>query len=54
MREALTLAAEAAADREVPIGAIVVDADGHVIGRGRNTREGADDPLGHAGREGNR
>jgi tRNA(adenine34) deaminase len=48
MREALGLAAEAAADGEVPIGAVVVDADGNIIGRGRNTREGADDPLGHA------
>jgi tRNA(adenine34) deaminase len=48
MREALALAAEAAAAGEVPIGAVVVDAGGNVIGRGRNTREGADDPLGHA------
>jgi tRNA(adenine34) deaminase len=48
MREALSLAAEAAAAGEVPIGAVVVDASGSVIGRGRNTREGADDPLGHA------
>jgi len=48
MNEALALAAEAAAADEVPIGAVVVDSDGNVIGRGRNTREGADDPLGHA------
>jgi tRNA(adenine34) deaminase len=48
MHEALSLAATAAADGEVPIGAVVVDSDGRVIGRGRNTREGADDPLGHA------
>jgi len=48
MKEALVLAAEAAANREVPIGAVVVDADGMIIGRGRNTREGEDDPLGHA------
>ncbi len=48
MKEALVLAAEAAAADEVPIGAVIVDGDGNVIGRGRNTREGADDPLGHA------
>ena len=48
MNEALELAAEAAERGEVPIGAVVVDTSGTVIGRGRNTREGADDPLGHA------
>jgi len=48
MNEALSLAAEAAAHDEVPIGAVIVDAEGNVIGRGRNTREGEDDPLGHA------
>jgi tRNA(adenine34) deaminase len=48
MNEALSLAAEAATHDEVPIGAVVVDAEGNVIGRGRNTREGEDDPLGHA------
>ena len=48
MNEALELAAVAAAAGEVPIGAVVVDAEDQIIGRGRNTREGADDPLGHA------
>ena len=48
MSEALDLAAEAAQRGEVPIGAVVVDEGGAVIGRGRNTREGDDDPLGHA------
>ena len=48
MSEALKLAAEAAESGEVPIGAVVVDESGTIIGRGRNTREGADDPLGHA------
>ncbi len=33
---------------DVPIGAIVVDASGRVIGRGRNIREAAADPTGHA------
>lgn len=36
---ALALAREAAAAGEVPVGAVVVDGDGHVIGRGRNRRE---------------
>ena len=48
MNEALALAAQAAEHDEVPIGAVIVDSEGNVIGRGRNTREGEDDPLGHA------
>jgi len=47
MDEALALAEEAAAQGEIPVGAIVVDRDGNVIGRGRNRRESGD-PLGHA------
>lgn len=39
MALALTLAREAAAAHEVPVGAVVVDAEGRVIGRGRNRRE---------------
>lgn len=48
MREALTLARSALVTDDVPIGALVIDADGRVIGRGRNTREADADPLGHA------
>ncbi|MFD3404965.1 nucleoside deaminase [Kribbella sp. NPDC058693] len=33
---------------DVPIGAIVVDADGQVIGRGHNERETTGDPTAHA------
>ncbi len=33
---------------DVPIGAVVVDADGAVLGRGRNVREAEADPTGHA------
>ncbi|WP_033495066.1 nucleoside deaminase [Bifidobacterium biavatii] len=40
MMRALALAADAAADREVPVGALVLDADGRVIGEGRNARGG--------------
>jgi tRNA(adenine34) deaminase len=47
MEEALALAAEAARDGEIPVGAVVVNRDGVVIGRGRNRRESGD-PLGHA------
>jgi tRNA(adenine34) deaminase len=47
MEEAFALAVEAERDGEVPIGAVVTDRDGNVIGRGRNRRESGD-PLGHA------
>ena len=47
MELALTLAAEAESDGEVPIGAVVIGPGGEVIGRGRNRRESGD-PLGHA------
>jgi tRNA(adenine34) deaminase len=47
MAEAFVLAAEAAADGEIPVGAVVVDRDGQIIGRGRNRRQSGD-PLGHA------
>ena len=47
MEEALALAEQAAADGEIPVGAVVVDRDGQIIGRGRNRRESGD-PLGHA------
>src|ERR1044071_7617066 len=47
MEEALALAEESGAEGEIPVGAVVVDRDGVVIGRGRNRRESRD-PLGHA------
>ena len=47
MVEALALAEQAAADGEIPVGAVVVDRNGAIIGRGRNRRESGD-PLGHA------
>ena len=47
MEQALALAEEAAAADEIPVGAVIVDAEGHIIGRGRNRRESGD-PLGHA------
>ncbi|KQX76394.1 nucleoside deaminase [Aeromicrobium sp. Root472D3] len=48
MGEALELARQAVVDGDVPVGALVVDASGAVIGRGRNTRERDGDPTGHA------
>ena len=48
MEPAIALAREAAADGEVPVGAVVLAADGQVIGRGRNLRETHADPLAHA------
>ena len=47
MEEALSLAEEAATEGEIPVGAVIVDREGRVIGRGRNRRESGD-PLGHA------
>jgi len=48
MRRALELAEQAAAEGDVPVGAVVVSPDGRVIGEGRNTRERDLDPTGHA------
>ena len=39
MRAALGLAHEAAADGEVPVGCVIADSAGQIIGRGRNRRE---------------
>src|SRR5687768_16687608 len=47
MEAALALAEEAAAAGEIPVGAVIVDRDGRIIGRGKNARESGD-PLGHA------
>jgi tRNA(adenine34) deaminase len=46
--EALELAAAASSSEDVPVGALVLDEDGVVIGRGRNVREALGDPTGHA------
>ncbi|NEA35393.1 tRNA adenosine(34) deaminase TadA [Streptomyces sp. SID13031] len=45
---ALEEAEKAHASADVPIGAIVVDADAQVIGRGHNERELTGDPTAHA------
>ena len=48
MRAALAEAEAAAAAGDVPVGAVVTDASGTVIARGRNRREADGDPTGHA------
>ena len=48
MRTALDEARAARVTDDVPIGAVVLDADGHVLGRGRNRREADGDPTAHA------
>ncbi len=47
MRRALALAQEAAADGEVPVGAVVV-LDGEIVGEGRNQPIATSDPTAHA------
>ena len=48
MRLALVEARAALATGDVPIGAVVLDESGAVIGTGRNVREADADPTGHA------
>ena len=47
MDEALTLAREAAAEGEVPVGCVIVRGD-EIVGRGRNRREKDKSALAHA------
>ena len=48
MAAALDLARLAPQHGDVPVGAVVVTADGTVVGTGHNDREGAGDPTAHA------
>lgn len=48
MRLALDQAALAAAAGDVPVGAVVLDATGTVVGAGHNQREALGDPTAHA------
>ena len=47
MRRALDLAAEAAADGEVPVGAVVTRGD-EIVAEARNAMRGVSDPTAHA------
>jgi tRNA(adenine34) deaminase len=48
MSLALAEAALAPATGDVPVGAVVLDRDGDLLGRGHNAREADGDPLAHA------
>jgi tRNA(adenine34) deaminase len=48
MSMALLLAREAFSEGEIPVGCVIADKSGTIIGRGRNTRESAHSALGHA------
>ena len=48
MREALQVAKSALTSGDVPVGAIIVNKDGVVVGKGFNEREANNDPTAHA------
>ena len=48
MSSALQLADQAQLHNDVPVGALVVNQMGEIIGRGKNEREKSNDPLAHA------
>jgi tRNA(adenine34) deaminase len=48
MRHAIELAIEAAQSDDVPVGAIVINPEGQIVGRGNNRREVDHDPTAHA------
>lgn len=48
MRAALAIAESALSTADVPVGAVVLDPSGAVIGRGANRREADSDPTAHA------
>ena len=48
MQTALRLAKEAADKGDVPVGAIVVNDSGQIVGTGQNLREQSNDPTDHA------
>lgn len=48
MRLAIEQAEHALTTDDVPVGCVLMDADGSVIGRGRNRREADQDPTAHA------
>jgi tRNA(adenine34) deaminase len=48
MQQAIALAKSAADNGDVPVGALVVNEQGEVLGTGRNLREENNDPTAHA------
>ncbi len=48
MRDAIAIASAATSSGDVPVGALVINKDGIVIGKGFNEREANNDPTAHA------
>lgn len=48
MQQAIALAKDAAAHNDVPVGALVVNEQGEILGTGHNLREESHDPSAHA------
>ena len=48
MRDAIAIASSATSSGDVPVGALVINKDGIVIGKGFNEREANNDPTAHA------
>ena len=48
MRDAIAIASSATSTGDVPVGALVINKDGIVIGKGFNEREVNNDPTAHA------
>ena len=48
MHEAIAIARGAAVSGDVPVGALVINRDGIIIGKGSNEREANNDPTAHA------
>lgn len=48
MRKSLELAAKASQQGDIPVGAVVLNPAGKIVGRGHNTREIDNDPMNHA------
>jgi tRNA(adenine34) deaminase len=48
MQQAIALAKDAAAHNDVPVGALVVNEKGEILGTGHNLREESNDPSAHA------
>jgi tRNA(adenine34) deaminase len=48
MNQAITIAHQASNSDDVPVGALIVNKDGVVIGKGSNEKEANNDPTAHA------
>ena len=48
MKQAIVIAKEATRSGDVPVGAIVINKDGVIVGKGFNEREDNNDPTAHA------